>query len=193
MQQAVPVGVGAMAALIGAGGIENAEKLCDIVSSADTMCSVANDNSAEQIVISGHKPAIEAAIAKASEFGFRRALLLPVSAPFHCELMKLASVVMEAALSQTSVPTTLKGKLIANVTCDLVTTGEEAKGLLVQQVVGRVRWRETIQSLSSRGVTRFIEVGSGKVLAGLVKRILPEATVVSVETPADIESVLKEL
>jgi [acyl-carrier-protein] S-malonyltransferase len=192
MQQAVPVGVGAMAALIGAGGIENAEKLCDIVSSADTMCSVANDNSAEQIVISGHTPAIEAAIAKAAEFGFRRALPLPVSAPFHCGLMKPAATVMEQALAEVKTPEILKGKLITNVTCDIVKTGEEAKALLVQQVIGRVRWRETIQSLSSRGVTQFIEVGSGKVLAGLVKRILPEAPVVSVETPADIESVLKE-
>jgi [acyl-carrier-protein] S-malonyltransferase len=193
MQQAVPVGIGAMAALIGAGGIEQAEALCDLVSTSDAVCSVANDNSAEQIVISGHKSPIDAAIAKAAEFGFRRALPLPVSAPFHCGLMKPAADVMERALSDVSAPETLKGKLIANVTCDLVSTGDEAKALLVQQVIGRVRWRETIQSLASRGVTQFIEVGSGKVLAGLVKRILPDASVVSVEAPADIESVLKEI
>ncbi len=193
MQQAVPVGVGAMAALIGAGGIEQAEALCELVSSSDAKCSVANDNSAEQSVISGHKTAIDQAIAKAGEFGFRRALLLPVSAPFHCALMAPAAVVMEKALEPVATPETLQGKLIANVSCDLVSTGEEAKALLVQQVIGRVRWRETIQHLTARGVTQFVEVGSGKVLAGLVKRIVPDAAVVSVETPADIEGVLKEI
>lgn len=193
MQQAVPVGIGGMAALMGAGGIEQAEALCELVSTSDAVCSVANDNSAEQIVISGHKAAIDAAVAKASEFGFRRALQLPVSAPFHCALMKPAADVMENALAEVTAPEALKGKLIANVTCDLVSTGEDAKALLVQQVVGRVRWRETIQSLASRGVTRYIEVGSGKVLAGLVKRILPDVPVVSVESPADIETILKEI
>lgn len=193
MQQAVPVGVGGMAALMGAGGIEQAETLCDAVSTTEAMCAVANDNSAEQVVISGHKAAIDAAVAKASDFGFRRALALPVSAPFHCGLMKPAAVVMENALAEVNTPKTLRGKLIANVTCDLVSTGEEAKALLVQQVVGRVRWRETILSLASRGVTQFIEVGSGKVLAGLVKRIVPDVSVVSVETPLDIEAILKEI
>jgi [acyl-carrier-protein] S-malonyltransferase len=193
MQQAVPVGVGAMAALIGAGGIEQAEALCELVSSRDAKCSVANDNSAEQIVISGHKTAIDQAIAKAAEFGFRRALLLPVSAPFHCALMAPAALVMEKALEPVATPETLHGKLIANVSCDLVSTGDEAKALLVQQVIGRVRWRETIQSLTARGVTQFVEVGSGKVLAGLVKRIVSDAAVVSVETPADIEGVLKDI
>lgn len=191
MQQAVPVGVGGMAALIGAGGIEQAEALCELVSSSDAKCSVANDNSAEQIVISGHKTAIDQAIANASEFGFRRALPLPVSAPFHCGLMAPAATVMEQALEPIVTPTTLQGKLIANVTCDLVSTGDEAKAVLIQQVIGRVRWRETIQSLTARGVTQFIEVGSGKVLAGLVKRIIPDAAVVSVENPADIEAMLK--
>lgn len=190
MQAAVPVGVGGMAALIGAGGIDQAEALCELVSSSDAKCSVANDNSAEQIVISGHKAAIDVAIAKASEFGFRRALPLPVSAPFHCGLMAPAATVMEQALEPIVTPETLHRKLIANVTCDLVRTGDEAKAVLVQQVVERVRWRETIQKLGACGITQFIEVGSGKVLAGLVKRISPEAAVVSVETPADIETVL---
>lgn len=190
MQAAVPVGVGGMAALIGAGGIEQAEALCELVSTSNSKCSVANDNSAEQIVISGHKPAIDLAIEKASEFGFRRALLLPVSAPFHCALMAPAAEAMERAFEAIETPSQLKGKLIANVTCNLVSTGDEAKALLVQQVVGRVRWRETIQQLTARGVTQFIEVGSGKVLSGLVKRISPDAAVVSVETPADIELVL---
>lgn len=193
MQQAVPVGVGGMAALIGAAGIEQAEALCELVSTSDAMCSVANDNSAEQIVVSGHKAAIEQVLAKASEFGFRRALPLPVSAPFHCALMQPAAEVMQAALENVAVPETLQGKLIANVTCDLVTSGEEAKALLVQQVVGRVRWRETIMKLSAEGVTHFIEVGSGKVLTGLVKRILPDATAYNVEVPGDVETVLKEV
>lgn len=190
MQAAVPVGVGGMAALIGAGGIDQAEALCELVSSSDAKCSVANDNSAEQIVISGHKAAIDVAIAKASEFGFRRALPLPVSAPFHCGLMAPAATVMEQALEPIVTPETLHRKLIANVTYDLVRTGDEAKAVLVQQVVERVRWRETIQKLGACGITQFIEVGSGKVLAGLVKRIIPDAAVVSVETPADIEAVL---
>lgn len=190
MQAAVPVGVGAMAALIGVGGIEQAEALCELVSTSDSKCSIANDNSAEQIVISGHKEAIEQAIKKAADFGFRRALPLPVSAPFHCALMAPAATAMEHALNAIETPEKLHGKLIANVTCDLVATGDEAKALLVQQVVGRVRWRETIQQLTARGVTQFIEVGSGKVLAGLVKRISPDAAVVSVETPTDIEAVL---
>lgn len=192
MQAAVPVGVGAMAALIGAGGIEKAEALCELVSTSSSKCSVANDNSAEQIVISGHKSAIDSAIEKAAEFGFRRALPLPVSAPFHCSLMAPAAEAMERALEPIETPDRLCGKLIANVTCELVATGDEAKALLVQQVVGRVRWRETIQQLAARGVTQFIEVGSGKVLAGLVKRIAPDTSVVSVETPADIEAVLKD-
>jgi [acyl-carrier-protein] S-malonyltransferase len=190
MQTAVPVGVGAMAALIGAGGIEQAEVLCELVSTSSSKCSVANDNSAEQIVISGHKSAIDSAIEKAAEFGFRRALLLPVSAPFHCALMAPAAEAMERALEPIEIPERLHGKLIANVSCELIATGDEAKALLVQQVVGRVRWRETIQQLTARGVTQFIEVGSGKVLAGLVKRIAPDAAVVSVETPTDIEAVL---
>lgn len=190
MQKAVPAGIGGMAALIGAGGIEQAEALCELVSTPDAVCSVANDNSAEQIVISGHTSAIDAAVVKAPEFGFRRALPLPVSAPFHCPLMAPAAVVMEAALGQVAASETLKGKLIANVTCDLTITGQEAKALLVQQVVGRVRWRETIEQLNTRGVTQFIEVGSGKVLSGLVRRILPQVVVSSVETPTDIEGVL---
>ncbi|MCP5322600.1 MAG: ACP S-malonyltransferase [Candidatus Paracaedibacteraceae bacterium] len=193
MQQAVPVGVGGMAALIGAGGIDQAEALCELVSTGDSMCSVANDNSAEQIVVSGHKTAIEQVVEKASEFGFRRALPLPVSAPFHCALMQPAAEVMQAALENVTVSEILQGKLIANVTCDRVTTGEKAKALLVQQVVGRVRWRETIMKLSAEGVTHFIEVGSGKVLTGLVKRILPEASSYTVETPSDVETVLKEV
>lgn len=193
MQQAVPVGIGGMAALIGAGGIERAEALCQAVSSSDSFCAVANDNSAEQIVVSGHKAAIEDVIAKASEFGFRRALMLPVSAPFHCKLMQPAADVMEAALSEIDVVERLNAPLIANVTCGLVATGQEAKELLVQQVTGRVRWRETMQDLKNRGVTKFIEVGSGKVLTGLVKRSMPEVATYSVETPEEIDTVLKEV
>lgn len=193
MQQAVPVGVGGMAALIGAGGIAKAEELCAAISTVEVFCSVANDNSAEQIVVSGHKAAIEQVVEKAGEFGFRRALPLPVSAPFHCALMQPAADVMESALADIRVPDQLHAKLMANVSCDLVTTGAQAKELLVQQVTGRVRWRESIQNLHNQGVTTFIEVGAGKVLSGLVKRILPDVTILSAETPDEIEAVLKAI
>jgi [acyl-carrier-protein] S-malonyltransferase len=193
MQQAVPVGVGGMAALIGVGGIEQAEALCQSVSTPNSFCAVANDNSAEQIVVSGHKTAIDEVITKAADFGFRRALPLPVSAPFHCKLMQPAADVMAEALSNVNAVNELNANLIANVTCDVVKTGQEAKELLVQQVTGRVRWRETIQKLHAMGVTTFIEIGSGKVLTGLVKRMLSEVITYSVETPSDIEMVLKEV
>jgi [acyl-carrier-protein] S-malonyltransferase len=193
MQQAVPLGVGAMAALIGAGGVQKAEALCELVSTEHRICSVANDNSAEQIVISGHAEAIQSAIAKAAEFGFRRALPLPVSAPFHCELMRTAADVMQAALEPIQAPEILHAKLIANVTCDIISAGDDAKALLVQQVVGRVRWRETIEELWNRGVHTFIEVGAGKVLTGLVRRSLQNAKAYSVETPTDVELILNEV
>lgn len=193
MQQAVPVGVGGMAALIGAGGIEQAEALCQSISTSNSFCAVANDNSAEQIVVSGHKIAIDDVITKAADFGFRRALPLPVSAPFHCKLMQPAADVMAEALSKVNALNEMNANLIANVTCEVVKDGQEAKDLLVQQVTGRVRWRETIQTLNTKGVTIFIEVGSGKVLTGLVKRILPEVETYSVETSSEIETVLKEV
>lgn len=193
MQQAVPLGVGGMAALIGTGGIEQAEALCQAVSNSDSFCAVANDNSAEQIVVSGHKSAIDEIVTKAGEFGFRRALPLPVSAPFHCKLMQPAADVMAEALSQVDALKELNANLIANVTCEIVKTGQEAKDLLVQQVTGRVRWRETIQELHKKGITTFIEIGSGKVLSGLVKRILPEAAVISVEAPEDIDVALEKI
>jgi [acyl-carrier-protein] S-malonyltransferase len=193
MQTAVPVGVGGMAALIGDGGITQAEALCQSVSDATRLCEVANDNAPEQIVISGHKVAIDLASSKAAEFGFRRALPLPVSAPFHCSLMQSAADVMSEALMQVNVSDRLSSKLVANVTCEIVETGQEAKDLLIRQITGRVRWRETIQKLAKEGVTQFIEVGAGKVLAGLVKRIISEAVTYSVETPDDIEKILKEV
>lgn len=192
MQESVPVGVGAMAALIGAGGLEKAEALCMEVSEPKAFCSVANDNAAEQIVVSGHKAAIDLLISKAGEYGFRRALPLPVSAPFHCQLMHTAADVMSSALEVVSVPDKLNAKLIANVSCEFVETGEHAKELLVQQVTGRVRWRETMEKLYADGVRTFVEVGAGKVLAGMARRALSDAKVYNLEQPQDLEVVISE-
>lgn len=193
MQHAVPVGVGGMAALLGAGGITKAEELCKHVSNTEAKCSVANDNTAEQVVISGHKEAVDKAIAEAKEFGFKRALPLPVSAPFHCELMTPAADVMYSALQDITVPNALNAKLIANVSCEVVSTGEEAKQLLVEQVTGRVRWRETLLKLQGLGVSTFVEVGAGAVLTNMVKRSLKDVNAYSVGTPNDLDVLFSAL
>lgn len=193
MQEAVPVGMGGMAALIGAGGLEKAEALCKDVSDAKTFCAVANDNAAEQIVVSGHKSAIEQLVSKAGEYGFRRALPLPVSAPFHCQLMQPAADVMASALEVVNVADKLRARLIANVSCDIVETGDQTKALLVEQVTGRVRWRETLEKLYAEGVRTFVEVGAGKVLSGMVRRAFSEVQVYNIEEPQDLDVVMKEV
>ncbi len=194
MQEAVPLGVGSMAALIGSGGLNKAEELCTAVSSESNFCAVANDNSAEQIVVSGHKSAIDGLLEKAKDFGFRRALLLPVSAPFHCQLMKPAADIMGSALEEIEVPNKLSTKLIANVSCDVVTSGKQAKELLVQQVTGRVRWRETMEKLYFEGVRTFVEVGSGKVLSSMARRAFSDdAKIYNIEQPQDLDTVMKEV
>jgi [acyl-carrier-protein] S-malonyltransferase len=189
MQAAVPVGIGAMAALIGV-DLEVAQSIADEAAQGE-VCTAANDNAPGQVVVSGHKGAVERALLVARERGFKRALLLPVSAPFHCELMQPAADAMEQALGEADVRPPVV-PLYANVTAAPVEDPAEIRRLLVQQVTGMVRWRESVEAMTEAGVTHFVEFG-GKVLGGMVKRIAPDARTTSVVTPDDIETFLKEI
>ena len=189
MQAAVPVGVGAMAALLGA-DIDKAQALADAAAEGE-VCTVANDNDPGQVVLSGHKGAIERAIALVKEYGIKRGMALPVSAPFHCPLMQPAADAMAAALEKTP-PGALRLPLFANVTASVVSDPAEVRRLLVEQVTGRVRWRESAIAMQAAGVERFVELG-GKVLGPMISRTVQDVTVTSVVTMADIEALLKEL
>jgi [acyl-carrier-protein] S-malonyltransferase len=192
MQKAVPVGVGAMAALLGP-DLEQVQKIAkQAAEETKLVCGVGNDNSPGQVVVSGAKEAVERAIAIATEQGVKRSVMLPVSAPFHCALMQPAADAMEEALStatirQPAVP------VIANVTAQPVSDAATIAKLLVQQIVATVRWRESILTMKSLGVTKMYELGAGKVLAGLIKRIDKEIEASSVGAPADVEAALKAL
>ena len=188
MQQAVPVGRGAMAALLGA-DYEVANSIAE-EAAQDEICCVANDNAPGQVVISGTKTAIDRAIEIAKAKGIKRAILLEVSAPFHCALMAPASGVMSEALSAAkfnapSVP------VVTNVTAKAESDPAILRRLLVDQVTGMVRWRESIQYIKAQGVTRTVEIGAGKVLSGLVKRIEAEMETFNVATPADLTTFAK--
>lgn len=187
MQAAVPVGQGAMTALLGV-GIEAAAKLAAAAAQGD-VCQVANDNEPTQVVLSGHKTAIDRVPALAKEFGVRRAVPLPVSAPFHCALMQPAADAMAAALAKVDVKAPVV-PVVANVVASAISDPTDIKARLVEQVCGTVRWRECVQYMAAQGVTTMIEVGSGKVLAGLAKRIEGSLTAQSVGTPADIDAAL---
>ena len=189
MQAAVPVGEGAMAALLGA-DIELAQRIAAAAAEGE-VCSVANDNDPSQVVISGHKGAIERAIGLAKEMGAKRAVLLPVSAPFHCPLMQPAADAMEQALGATEIRVPAV-PLYANVTAASVSDPATIREQLVEQVTGMVRWRETIANMAATGVEEFVELG-GKVLGPMVKRIAPDAKVTSVVTIEDIEALAKSL
>lgn len=182
MQDAVPVGQGAMAALLGA-DLEMAES---IVSQVDGVVQVANDNASGQIVISGTNDAVEIAMGLAKEAGLRRVVKLDVSAPFHCDLMAPAADKMAQALAETKLQAP-NLPVICNVTAKAETDPLLLRQNLVTQVTGRVRWRETLQHMQAEGVTRFIELGTGKVLSGLVKRSLSDVEIFNVETLADLE------
>lgn len=184
MQKAVPVGVGAMAAILGA-DLDAAREIAAAAAEGE-VCVAANDNAPGQVVISGHKAAVERAIKIAAERGFKRAMLLPVSAPFHCPLMQPAADAMAAALADTVIkaPAT---PLVANVVASAVTDPETIRRLLVEQVTGAVRWRESVLFMKEQGVTELVELGAGKVLAGLAKRIDKDLAALSIGTPADIE------
>ena len=189
MQAAVPVGIGAMAALLGA-DIEKAQALADAAAEGE-VCTVANDNDPSQVVISGHVAAIERAIALVKEFGIKRGVLLQVSAPFHCPLMQPAADAMAAALAEAALQAPLV-PVFANVTAAAVADPDIIRDLLVKQVTGRVRWRESVGEMAASGVSHYVEFG-GKVLAPMVKRISPDATAASLISMDDIEAILKEL
>ena len=190
MQAAVPVGEGAMCALLGA-DIEKATALAMAAAQPGEVCEVANDNDPAQVVLSGHKAAIDRAIELAKEHGIKRAVPLPVSAPFHCSLMQPAADAMAEALANTS-PGPMLLPLYANVTAAQVTDPAEEQRLLVEQVTGRVRWRESVMAMHEAGVTHFVELG-GKVLGPMVRKIAPDSKQTSVVTMDNIEALAKEI
>ena len=190
MQRAVPVGVGAMAAIMGA-EFSVVEEIAD-ESSGDQVCDAANDNADGQVVISGHKQAVERAMELAKERGIKRAILLPVSAPFHCSLMQPAADEMAEALADATfnapcVP------IITNVSAKPQNDPDTLRDMLVEQITGRVRWRESVLKMGELGVGNLVELGTGKVLSGLVRRINREITGLSLQTMADIEAYAKEI
>jgi [acyl-carrier-protein] S-malonyltransferase len=189
MQQAVPVGQGAMAALLGA-DLALAQKIAEAAAQGE-VCAVANDNDPSQVVISGHKAAIDRAVAIAKDMGAKRAVLLPVSAPFHCPLMQPAAAAMRDALGNVVVEEPAV-PLFANVTAEPTSDPDTIRSQLVEQVTGMVRWRESVANMFDAGVHEFVELG-GKVLGPMVKRIAPETKVTSVVTIEDIEALAKEI
>lgn len=183
MQKAVPVGAGAMAALLGL-DYETAVAVAN-EAAVGQVCQAANDNGGGQVVVSGDKAAVDRAVEIAKTKGARRAMLLPVSAPFHCKLMQPAADVMAEALAGVTIkPPT--APLVSNVLATAVTDPEEIRRRLVEQVTGTVRWRDSVAYMAGRGVTRFFEIGAGKVLSGLVKRIAEGAVGTAVGAPGDI-------
>ncbi|MGE5517791.1 MAG: ACP S-malonyltransferase [Bacteroidota bacterium] len=190
MQKAVPVGVGAMAALLGS-EYEQAKQIAAEAAQGQ-VCEAANDNGAGQVVVSGHKEAVERAIKIAGEKGVKRAVLLPVSAPFHCALMQPAADAMAEALAKVEMKAPVV-PVVANVVASAVSDPNAIRDLLVRQVTGTVRWREGVLYMKDQGVTQLVELGSGKVLGGLAKRIDKELAGVSVGAPADIEAFLATL
>jgi [acyl-carrier-protein] S-malonyltransferase len=183
MQKAVPVGTGAMAALLGL-DFGQASAVASEAAQGE-VCQAANDNGAGQVVVSGHKAAVERAVEIAKIKGAKRAMLLPVSAPFHCALMQPAAEVMADALSKVQINAPVV-PVVANVTAKPLSDPKEIVDALVKQVTGTVRWRECVESMSGAGVTSFYEVGAGKVLSGLVKRLAPSASSTAIGTPDDI-------
>jgi [acyl-carrier-protein] S-malonyltransferase len=190
MQRAVPAGTGAMAALLGA-ELEQARAICADAAEGEVV-EAANDNGGGQVVISGHRTAVERAVELAKTRGVKRAMLLPVSAPFHCSLMAPAAEIMAEALEQTAVASPAV-PLIANISAAKATDPAEIRDLLVRQVTGTVRWRESVLACLDMGVDSFVELGAGKVLSGLVRRIAPDARAASAGTPGEIEALLKLL
>jgi len=189
MQRAVPVGEGAMAALLGA-DLALARRIAEVAAQGE-VCTVANDNDPSQVVLSGHKGAIDRAIEVAKEMGAKRAVPLPVSAPFHCPLMQPAAEAMRDALSYVVVEAPAV-PVFANVTAAPESDPDTIRNLLVEQVTGMVRWRESVANMAEAGVEEFVEL-AGKVLGGMVKRIAPDAKVTSVVTIEDVEALAKEI
>ncbi|MCF8473672.1 MAG: ACP S-malonyltransferase [Emcibacter sp.] len=190
MQRAVPVGTGAMAAILGLNFYE-AQKVAE-EAAQDDVCTAANDNADGQVVLSGHKDAVERAIILAKEKGAKRAILLPVSAPFHCSLMQPAADEMADALATTIISAPVV-PVITNVTALPENNPDNIRRFLIEQVTGRVRWRESILKMNDLGVDTVIEAGSGKVLTGMVRRICGDLSGLSLQNPTDIESFVNSL
>jgi len=188
MQEAVPVGVGAMAAILGLG----LEDVCAIAAEAagDDVCQAANDNDPGQVVVSGDKAAVERAVTLAKEKGAKRAMLLPVSAPFHCELMAPAAKVMAEALESVEIKTP-RVPLVANVEASEVEDPDKIRALLVRQVTGAVRWRESVEFMVAQGVTEIWEIGAGKALSGMIRRIARDVTCRAVGAPDDVTAAVE--
>lgn len=191
MQRAVPVGQGAMAAILGL-SFEEVQAIADEASSEGQSVQAANDNSVGQVVVSGHKQAVEKAIAIATEKGAKRAIMLPVSAPFHSALMAPAAAEMrdalnDATLNAPSIP------VVTNVTANAVSDPDQIRTLLVDQITGMVRWRESVLWMGEQGVTEMIELGTGKVLCGLVRRINKEIATSNAGTPEEVEKLIEAL
>lgn len=185
MQEAVPQGEGAMAALLG-GDAETVSKLCEEAASFG-VCQPANLNSPTQIVIAGSRAAVERAVERAKEFGIRRAVMLAVSAPFHCDLMKPAADRLKPLLDATAFAD-LRLPLVTNVDAKSITSGNEAREALYRQVASPVRWSDSVQFLLDEGITTFVEIGAGKVLSGLVRSISKESKVLNVENLESLEA-----
>jgi [acyl-carrier-protein] S-malonyltransferase len=190
MQLAVPVGEGAMAALIGL-DLDTAREVAE-AAAEDQVCAPANDNAPGQVVLSGHRTAVERAVEIAAERGARRAIMLPVSAPFHCSLMAPAAEVMAEALAEVDMhqPSLT---LIANVTAAPVVDPDSIRGFLVEQVTAMVRWRESVLRMKEEGVESLVELGTGKILSGLIRRIDRDLQVANAGTPDEIEALVKIL
>jgi [acyl-carrier-protein] S-malonyltransferase len=189
MQRAVPLGQGAMAALLGL-ELPAVETIIQEAAQGQ-ICEIANDNSPGQIVISGHREAIERAVDLSKDHGAKRSVILNVSAPFHCALMEPARLAMKEALEAVNIKDPLV-PLLDNVSAESVQSGEALRTLLVEQVTGRVRWRESILKMAAKGVTTTIEIGAGKVLTGLSKRITPTLEAFSLNTPYDMDVFVKD-
>lgn len=189
MQNAVPIGQGGMAAILNV-TVEQAQNLCKQATQDHSIVSVANDNGASQVVISGHMDAIDRVMALAKETGVRRVIKLPVSAPFHSLLMKPAAQKMQEALEHV-VPKQFTFPVIANITARPYDSSLSVKDSLVKQVTGSVRWAETMDYLLDQKVNCFVEVGAGKVLSKMMQRIAPDRKVYSVDTPIELEEVAK--
>ncbi|GAA6189385.1 ACP S-malonyltransferase [Litorivita sp. NS0012-18] len=190
MQEAVPVGVGAMAALLGL-DFETAQAVAEEAAQGE-VCQAANDNDPAQVVVSGHKAAVERACEIAKAKGAKRALLLPVSAPFHCALMEPAARVMAGALGEVDINRPAV-PVVANVRADAVSDPSVIRALLVEQVTGSVRWRESVLWMGAQGVTEMWEVGAGKALSGMVKRIDRAIAPMNIGTPEDVQAVAATL
>tara|TARA_R110000851_G_scaffold224657_4_gene377497 strand:- start:3329 stop:4276 length:948 start_codon:yes stop_codon:yes gene_type:complete len=190
MQQAVPVGIGAMAALLGL-DFETARTIAQEAAEGE-VCQAANDNDPAQVVISGHKSAVERAVELAKARGAKRAMLLPVSAPFHCALMAPAADVMAQALSEVAIRAPAV-PLVANVRAQAVTDPAEIRALLVEQVTGSVRWRESVQYMEAQGVTEIWEIGAGKALSGMVRRIARDLTCRTIGTSDEVAAAMASL